>query len=144
MTSGLFAGAVMTTFFAPAARCLAASSRLVNSPVDSNTTSTPRSFHGSCAGSRSDSTLNSSPSTAMLSSLASTLRVQVAEHRVVLQQVRERVRAGQIVDGDEVDVLVAERRPHDVAADAAETVDPDPDRHRSSGTSLPDKRFILQ
>ena len=34
--------------------------------------------------------------------------------------------AGQIVDRDEVDVLVAERRPHDVAADAAESVDADP------------------
>ena len=57
------------------------------------------------------------------------VRVQVAEHRVVLQQVRERVRARQIVDRDEVDVLVAERRAHDVAADAAEPVDADPDSH---------------
>ena len=70
--SGPFAGAVMTTFLAPAVTCLAASSRLVNSPVDSKTTSTPRSLHGSCAGSRSDSTLNSSPSTEMLSPVAST------------------------------------------------------------------------
>src|SRR5436190_7743988 len=70
--SGPFAGAVMTTFFAPAARCFAASSRLVKRPVDSNTTSTPRSFHGSCAGSRTDSTLNSSPSTAIVSPPAST------------------------------------------------------------------------
>src|SRR5437763_1353199 len=62
----------MTTFFAPAARCFAASSRLVKRPVDSNTTSTPRSFQGSCAGSRTDSTLNSSPSTAIDSPLAST------------------------------------------------------------------------
>src|SRR5262245_52591261 len=70
--SGPFAGAVITTFLAPAARCFAASSRLVNNPVDSNTTSTPRSFHGNCAGSRMDRTLNSSPSTAMASLLAST------------------------------------------------------------------------
>ena len=90
--SGPFAGAVMTTFFAPAARCLAASSRLVKSPVDSKTTSTPRSFQGSCAGSRIDSTLNSSPSTAMASLLGLDVRVQVAEHRVVLEQVRERLR----------------------------------------------------
>src|SRR5262245_647839 len=72
-TSGFLAGAVMTTFFAPAARCLAAESRSVNRPVDSNTTSTPRSFHGNCAGSRIDRTLNESPSTEMVSSLASTL-----------------------------------------------------------------------
>ena len=57
-------------------------------------------------------------------------RVQVAQHGVVLQQVRERVRAGQIVDRDEIDVLVAERRPHDVPADPAESVDADPHRHR--------------
>src|SRR6476620_9674883 len=62
----------MTTFLAPAARCFAAPSRFVKSPVDSNTTSTPRSFHGSCAGSRSDSTLNSSLSTEIASLLAST------------------------------------------------------------------------
>ena len=51
VTSGFLAGAVMITFFAPAARCLAAPSRSVNLPVDSKTTSTPRSFHGSAAGS---------------------------------------------------------------------------------------------
>ena len=68
--SGLFAGAVMTTFFAPASRCLAAASRLVKMPVDSNTTSTPSAFHGSCAGSFSESTWNSSPSTVIRSPLA--------------------------------------------------------------------------
>src|SRR6188768_1386810 len=52
--SGFFAGAVMMTFFAPAARCFAALSRSVKRPVDSKTTSTPRSFQGSCAGSLDD------------------------------------------------------------------------------------------
>src|SRR5215471_19754130 len=70
--SGLLAGAVITTFLAPAVRCFAASSRLVNRPVDSNTTSTPRSFQGSCAGSRIDRTLKLSPSTAMPSPETST------------------------------------------------------------------------
>ena len=92
--SGPFAGAVITTFLAPAARCFAASSRLVNNPVDSNTTSTPRSFHGNCAGSRIDRTLNSSPSTAMLSPLASTREWRLPSMRVVLQQVCERLRVG--------------------------------------------------
>ena len=41
--SSLFAGAEMITFFAPASRCFAASSRFVKRPVDSTTTSTPRS-----------------------------------------------------------------------------------------------------
>jgi hypothetical protein len=67
-------------------------------------------------------------------------RLQVADHRVVFEQVREGIRARQIVDGDEIDVLVAQRRPHDVPPDAPESVDPDPYSHRCP----PDKRFILQ
>jgi hypothetical protein len=67
------AGADTTTFFAPAARCLAASSRLVKKPVDSRTTSTPRSPHGRLAGSRSASTLTGVPSTTRPSSLLSTV-----------------------------------------------------------------------
>src|SRR3954469_17478225 len=63
VTSGSVAGAEMITFSAPASRCLAASSRLVNRPVDSITTCTPRSPHGSAPGSRSESTLTSRPST---------------------------------------------------------------------------------
>ena len=65
--SGPFAGAVMTTFFAPAAICFAAPSRLVKMPVDSNTTSTPSAFQGSCAGSFTDSTWNLSPPTVIVS-----------------------------------------------------------------------------
>src|SRR5256885_6000263 len=62
----------MTTRLAPPVRCCAAAARSVKRPVDSKTTSTPRSFHGSCAGSRTDSTLNSSPSTLIASCVAST------------------------------------------------------------------------
>src|SRR5579875_3443158 len=51
--SSPLAGAEMITFFAPASMCARASSALVNRPVDSTTTSTPRSRHGSFAGSRS-------------------------------------------------------------------------------------------
>src|SRR3954454_21008674 len=71
--SGSVAGAEMITFCAPASRCFWASSRLVNSPVDSITTSAPRSDHGSAAGSRSASTLTSLPSTTMASSVCSTV-----------------------------------------------------------------------
>src|SRR5690242_8597364 len=63
----------MITFCAPASRCLAASSRLVNRPVDSITTSAPRSPHGSCAGSFSARTLISRPSMVSVSSPTSTL-----------------------------------------------------------------------
>jgi len=66
--------------------------------------------------------------------------VEVAEHRVVLEQMRERMRTREIVDGDEIDILVAERGPHDVPPDAPESIDPDPYSHRCP----PDKRFILQ
>src|SRR5918993_1305194 len=70
--SGPLAGAVMITFFAPAVRCFVAPSRLVKIPVDSKTTSTPRSFHGSCAGSLTDRTLKLSPPTVIPSPLALT------------------------------------------------------------------------
>src|SRR4029079_11881164 len=63
----------MITFFALASRCLAASSRLVKKPVDSMTTSAPRSPHGSAAGSRSASTLTSRPSMASVPSRTSTV-----------------------------------------------------------------------
>src|SRR6516225_9196966 len=51
--SSPLAGAEMITFRAPAVRCPAAASREVNLPVDSITTSTPRSPQGRAAGSRS-------------------------------------------------------------------------------------------
>src|SRR6516165_6464551 len=57
VTSSPVAGAEMTTLLAPASRCLRASAALVNRPVDSTTTSTPSSRHGSPAGSRSASIL---------------------------------------------------------------------------------------
>src|ERR1700722_11756034 len=52
MSSSL-AGAEMMTFFAPASMCARALGPVVKMPVDSITTSTPRSPHGSLAGSRS-------------------------------------------------------------------------------------------
>ena len=52
MSSSL-AGAEMMTFFAPASRCARAAGPVVKWPVDSITMSTPRSRHGSLAGSRS-------------------------------------------------------------------------------------------
>ena len=63
-------GADTTTNGAPPSRWNAALSRLVKMPVDSTTTSTPRSPHGSSLGSRTASTLSVSPSTLMPSSVA--------------------------------------------------------------------------
>ena len=66
------AGAEMTTFFAPASRCPFAFSALVKMPVDSTTTSTPRSPHGSAAGpSRTSSALIFWLPTTMVSSPSS-------------------------------------------------------------------------
>ena len=55
---------------------------------------------------------------------------QHAEHRVVLEQVGHRVERAEVVHGDEVDVgarLLG--GPEEVAADAAEAVDADANRH---------------
>src|SRR6266851_3720323 len=57
---------------------------------------------------------------------------QIAEDRVVLQKVRESLRVGDVVNGDELNVLVVERGAHDVATDAAEAVDANLDGHSSS------------
>jgi hypothetical protein len=62
------------------------------------------------------------------------LGLQVAKHRVVLEQVSEGGGVRQVVHRDEVDVPVAHGGAHDVAADATEPVDPDLHRHRSSST----------
>ena len=72
MTSGSLAGAEMRTFLAPASRCFWAPARSVKNPVDSSTTSTPRSPHGRLAGSRSENIFISSPPALMTPSPSST------------------------------------------------------------------------
>src|SRR4029079_7293471 len=57
------------------------------------------------------------------------VRLEVAQNRVVLEQMGEGACVGQVVDRDEVQLARAERRAHDVAADAAESVDTDFDGH---------------
>src|SRR3990172_4341741 len=69
--SSFLAGALMMTFLAPALRGAAALSRSVKRPVDSSTMSTPKSFHGSCAGSLADNTRTDFPLTQMPSLSAS-------------------------------------------------------------------------
>ena len=68
VTSGSVAGAEMTTFRAPPSRCFSAPSRLVKMPVDSITTSTPRSSQGRFAGSRSARSFSSLPPTVIVPS----------------------------------------------------------------------------
>ncbi len=77
VTSGSFAGAVMITFLAPAWRCLEAVAVSRKMPVDSTTTSTPSSLHGSAAGSFWAQTRTSRPLTKMASPLAWTSAARV-------------------------------------------------------------------
>src|SRR6266516_3722827 len=71
--SSPLAGAEITTFFAPAVRCLLALSLSVKRPVLSSTSSTPRSFQGSFSGSLMADTLIDLPLTISASPLASTV-----------------------------------------------------------------------
>src|ERR671915_2102081 len=72
VTSSFLAGAEMITFLAPLSACTRALLASVNRPVDSSTTSAPRSPHGSFAGSRSAKTLIVLPPTAISSAVAFT------------------------------------------------------------------------
>jgi hypothetical protein len=54
---------------------------------------------------------------------------QVPEDGVVLQQMRESGRVRDVVDGHELELLLVQRGPKDVAPDAAEAVDPYADSH---------------
>ena len=67
--SSPLAGALMITFFAPASMWARALSASVKMPVDSITMSTPRSPHGSCAGSLTWRTLTALPSMTTASSV---------------------------------------------------------------------------
>jgi hypothetical protein len=51
------------------------------------------------------------------------------EDRVVLEQVRQGLGVGQVVDRHEIEFLLAERRPQDVAADPPEPIDADFQTH---------------
>jgi hypothetical protein len=55
------AGAVMSTFLAPASMCLPAPASSMNTPVPSMTRSISMSFQGSLVGSREDTTLMGLP-----------------------------------------------------------------------------------
>ena len=75
----------------------------VKMPVDSMTMSTPRSPHGSAAGSRSLNDRIERPSTTISLSPAVHLAVEAAVGRVVLEQVRVRLVVGEIVDGHDLE-----------------------------------------
>ena len=67
--------------------------------------------------------------------LGTDLLAQRSVDRIVLQEMRERLRIGDVVDGDEVERLVTEAGAQDVAADAPEPVDADADLGHEATTS---------
>ena len=140
--SSPLAGALMITFFAPAVMCAPALSASVKRPVDSRTMSTPRSPHGSVAGSFSLRTLISRPS--MISGVVGVVdRARVgAVGRVVLEQERVERRLDEVVDGDDLDVRGSlDERLERLAADPPEAVDADPNCHRPCPPRAPAVRW---
>ena len=128
--SSPFAGALMITFLAPASRWARAFSASVKMPVDSRTMSTPRSPHGSAAGSFSARTLISRPSMMIERSPALDGAVVGAVGRVVLEQQGVHLGVDEVVDGDDLDVRRAlDEGLERLAADAAEAVDADARGH---------------
>jgi len=57
---------------------------------------------------------------------------KIAQDRIVLQQMRQRFRIGDVVDGDKLNVPIVQSRAHDVAPDAAKTVNTYLNGHSSS------------
>ena len=63
-----------------------------------------------------------------------------AVHRVVLQQIGQCLGVGQIIDGDELQLRIAEGSAQDVAPDPSESIDADFDSH---GEVVPSKKTPL-
>ena len=130
--SGSIAGAVITTFFAPASRCFDDRARSRKMPVDSTTTSTASSPHGSAAGSLTEQTRTSRPSTKMASPLAVTSASNVpctescfSRWASVLASARSLTATTSMSGGPE-------RGPEEHAADPTEPVDANLQRHAVS------------
>ena len=124
----------MITFWAPAARCLRASAALVNRPVDSITTSTPRSPQGSAGGIALGQHLDL-PGRRPGSRRRRPRRPRssVPSSGVVLEQVRQRGDIAQVVGRDDLDAgrgaCAGVHRTPEVPPDPAEPVDAHPDSH---------------
>ena len=68
---------------------------------------------------------------------------QISQNRVVLQKMRQRLRVRHVVHGDKFDILVVQRGPDDIAADAAKAVDSYLDGHAASGEiCIPVRRSV--
>ncbi len=138
--SGSLAGAVMTTFLAPACRCLDEVARSRKIPVDSTTIPTPISPQGSVAGSLAEQTRISRPLTKIASPLAFTSAVERAVDGVVLQEMGQRLGVGQVVDRHHLDVRRLQGRAKEHPADPSEPVHSDAHCHGRSPSCL--SRFV--
>ena len=138
------AGAETMTRCAPPSRWPAAASRDVNRPVDSMTTSTPSSSHGSALGSRSASTRIRASRPGGRSPSTSHLAVEGAVGGVVAQEMGVGGGVGEVVERHHLEVgPLSARRPQEVPPDPPEPVDPDPNRHvRLSPCTTPPWRPI--
>ena len=92
------------TRVAPASRWAAAESRVVNSPVDSMTTSTPSSSHGRALGSRSASTAIGTGVEHDGGVDHLDLAAEPTVGGVVAEQVGEGLGRGEVVDGHHLDI----------------------------------------
>ena len=128
------AGAEMTTFFAPASRCLAAPSRLVKMPVDSthdvDAEVLPRQLGGVAHGEPLEALAVDHDLVVVRGDRVR----QTAQDRVVLEKVGQCRVVGDVVDRDDLDVGVAllllrVNRPPEVAPDPAESVNAYTHRH---------------
>ena len=104
-------------------------SRLRNLPVDSIATSTPCSAQASFSGSRTALTATLCPSTMSMSSLHLDRLGERAEGAVVAQQAGQGQYIGDVVDGDDLDVVVVGCITQVLAADAPEAIDAHADCH---------------
>ena len=121
--SSLVAGAEMMTFLTVVPRWALAFSASVKKPVDSTTIcgadGGPVELGGVALGEDFDLLAVDGDEVGAVGDLV----LEVAEDGVVLEQVGEGGGGGEVVDGDEFDVRVAESGAEDVASDAAEAVD---------------------
>jgi hypothetical protein len=120
--------------------CLEAVAVSTKRPVDSTTTSTPRSFHCRLPGILDGQDLDLAAVDEDGAVLGGDLGLEVAVDGIVLQQMREALGVGEIVDADHLDVTGGfQRRPEKDASDAPETVDADSNAHGRAPCGLTDR-----
>ncbi len=122
--SSFFAGAVITTLRAPASRCASARTASVKKPVelddDVDTELAPRQPLWVALGEHLDDAAVDGDAVRSGSNCSG----ETAEDAVVLEQMREHLGSGDVVDGDDLELRGAlPGRPEHVAPDAAEAVD---------------------